>query len=86
MMELNHNFDQETVKNLDMLNNYFKRLISEMLHINANDTTLNRKEDIQLLSDIYKNLCLQKIGKVHFTLKVNILHNMHPQCILQCKS
>ena len=33
MVELNHNFNWEIVKILDIENNYFKRLISEMLHM-----------------------------------------------------
>ena len=56
-MELNHNFNWETIKILDIEDNYYKRLISEMLYINANDNIFNRKEDIQFLSEIYKNLC-----------------------------
>ena len=57
IVDLNLNFNWETDKILDIEDNYFKRLISEMLHINSNDNTLNRKEDIQFLSEIYKNLC-----------------------------
>ena len=33
---------------------YHKRALSEMIHINFNKETINKKEDIQSLNSIYK--------------------------------
>ena len=51
-----HEFDWDNVKILDRESNYQKRLISEMLFINCNENTLNKKEDIKSLSRIYNSL------------------------------
>lgn len=56
MENTSHSFDFLNVQILDKEQNYKKRIISEMLYINNNKNTLNRKEDTQFLSHIYKHL------------------------------
>ena len=51
-----HAIDWEKFQILDRESNYHKRVISEMLHININNNTINRIEDTDKLSGIYKSL------------------------------
>uniref|UniRef100_A0ABD2W8E4 Reverse transcriptase domain-containing protein n=1 Tax=Trichogramma kaykai TaxID=54128 RepID=A0ABD2W8E4_9HYME len=51
-----HVMDWSKVKILDLEDNYHRRLISEMIHINNTQDTLNRKEDIKDLNKIYVNI------------------------------
>lgn len=50
---LKDNFDWQNVKFLDEENNYFRRLMSEMLHIRSNHTALNVKN----YSNNLKKIC-----------------------------
>ncbi len=56
MQLLDHEFNWDNVKILDREPNYYKRLISEMIYIHCNSNTINRKEDVNLLSSVYKSL------------------------------
>ena len=42
-----HNFDFGNVQILDREINKYKRLVSEMIHINTHSYTINRQEDTQ---------------------------------------
>ena len=50
-----HQFDFENVRVLDYEQNYKKRIVSEMIHINLCDS-VNLKTDTQNLSNIYSNI------------------------------
>jgi hypothetical protein len=52
-LQQNHSFDRENVKILDFKPNYYKRLISEMIHINEQKNGLNKKTDTELLDNYY---------------------------------
>jgi len=56
MMEKNHTFNWQNVKIMDYETNYFKRLISEMIHIKTQDNGLNSVDDIECLDSSYFNL------------------------------
>lgn len=51
----NHEFDFENFSVLDSENNYFKRMISEMVHIQLNKT-VNCRTDVTNLSAFYNNI------------------------------
>ena len=55
-LQQNHSFDWENPKILDYEPNYFKRLISEMIHINEQKNRLNLKTDTELLDDCYSTI------------------------------
>ena len=48
-----HHFDFDNTQILDR-EPYYKRLLSEMIHINSNKNTLNKIEDLKTLNNIYK--------------------------------
>ena len=54
MRNLGHVFDFEKTKILDNESIYKKRIISEMVHIASSHHSINKKEDTQCLSAIYK--------------------------------
>jgi len=56
ILDKNHTFDWQNVKILDFENNYFKRLIAEMIHIKTQDNSLNSIDDIECLDPSYFNL------------------------------
>jgi len=49
ILDKNHTFDWQNVKILDFENNYFKRLIAEMIYIKTQDNGLNSIDDIECL-------------------------------------
>ncbi|XP_044745168.1 uncharacterized protein LOC123307031 [Coccinella septempunctata] len=53
---LDHQIDLENVKILKIEKNYHKRLIHEMIEIKKGEYTINKKSDIQKLSNIYSYL------------------------------
>jgi len=53
ILELDHIFDWENAKILDFESFYYKRLISEMIHIREQKNGLNLKKDRELLEDSY---------------------------------
>jgi len=53
ILELDHSFDWENAKILDFEPFYYKRLISEMIHIREQKNGLNLKKDTELLEDSY---------------------------------
>jgi len=57
-LQLNHEFDWDSVRVLDEEINYKKRLISEMIHIKKQKHGLNSQNDIVLLDPIYNDLLL----------------------------
>ena len=48
-----HDFQWENIKILDFECNWYKRIISEMLHIKSKKFSINKKEDVSSLSNIY---------------------------------
>jgi len=56
MIENNHTFNWHNVKIMDYETNYFKRLISEMIYIKAQDNGLNSVDDIECLDPSYFNV------------------------------
>jgi len=55
-IEKNYTFNWQNVKIIDYKTNYFKRLISEMIHIKTQDNGLNSVDDIECLDSSYFNL------------------------------
>ena len=51
-----HDYRWDKVTILDKESNYFKRLISEMIHINLEDNSLNKKTDVNSLNRIYNGI------------------------------
>ena len=51
-----HNFNFDKVQILDKESCYKKRILSEMLHINSCNNTINKKEDTQFLNRSYFNI------------------------------
>ena len=49
-----HSFDFNKTQILDRQSSYYKRLLSEMIHIDSNKNTINKIEDLQTLHNIYK--------------------------------
>ena len=49
-----HHFDYDNTQILDREPSYYKRLLSEMIHINSNKNTLNKIDDLKTLNNIYK--------------------------------
>jgi len=62
IIELDHNFDWNNVKILDIERNYQKRLMSEMIHIKGQTHGINTQEDTELLDDIYIDIIKRFIG------------------------
>jgi len=56
ILDKNHTMDWQNAKILDYENNYFKRLISEMIYIKTQDNGLNSIDDIECLDSSYFNL------------------------------
>ena len=44
-----HSFDFENTQILDRESSYYKRLLSETIHINSNKNTINKIKDLQTL-------------------------------------
>jgi len=59
----NHLFDWENVKTLDKEENYYKRLVSEMIHIKEQNNEINFQKDTECLDKIYFDI-LANICKV----------------------
>ena len=57
----NHDFYWKNVKILDKEPNYFKRLVSEMIHIKKEDKTINKQTDTTNLNAIYDK-CINYFG------------------------
>src|ERR1700739_4330878 len=55
-LQYNHTFDWQNKKILDCETNYYKRLISEMIHIKLQTNGINYMEDTELLDSGYSNL------------------------------
>ncbi|KAK9876390.1 hypothetical protein WA026_012701 [Henosepilachna vigintioctopunctata] len=51
-----HRFDFDSVEILDVAANYHKRVFLEMVHINSNPNSINKKTDVSRLSCIYSYL------------------------------
>ena len=58
-----HSFDWDNVRILDSETNYYKRLISEMLHIKEQKNGLNLNKDTELLSESYFDI-LEKLANI----------------------
>jgi len=49
----NHTFDWENIKILDYEPRFYKRIVSEMIHIKEQKISLNLNSDTELLDDTY---------------------------------
>jgi len=56
MLEYNHIFDWKNVRILDFEQNYYKRIISEMIHIKTQKNSMNLIDDIECLDSFHFNL------------------------------
>jgi len=56
MLKHSHFFDWENVKILDTEPNFFKRSVSEMLHIKEQLNGINAQKDTELLDDAYSDI------------------------------
>jgi len=56
ILDKNHTFNWQNVKIIDFENNYFKRLIAEMIYIKTQDNGLNSIDNIECLDSFYFNL------------------------------
>jgi hypothetical protein len=52
-IEKNHNFDWKRVKILDSKSSYYKRSISEMVHVEKQKMSLNKQSDTERFFDSY---------------------------------
>ena len=64
-IEQNHNFDWDNPEILDHKQNYYKRLISEMIHIKSQKNSINLSSDTEYLDGSYFDL-LARIGNGNF--------------------
>jgi len=62
MLENNHSFDWQNIKILDFETNYYKRIISEMIHKNTRKW-FNSVDDIKCLDSSYFNLLIKIFDK-----------------------
>jgi len=56
ILNFKHKFDWDNVKVLDREPNWYKRLISEMLHIKEQKNGINLQKDTELLNESYFGL------------------------------
>jgi len=63
ILDKNHTFNWQDTKILDFESNYFKRLISEMIHIKTQENSLNSIDDIDCLDSSYFNLLTEIFNK-----------------------
>jgi len=56
MQKFSHSFDWENIKILNFEPNFYKRLVSEMLHIKEQQNGINARKDTKLLDDAYFNI------------------------------
>jgi len=61
-LQMSHSFDWKNVKILDTERNYFKRSISEMIHIKEQSFGLNSQKDTEFLDSSYFDI-LDKLSK-----------------------
>jgi len=53
IIKYNHSFDWDNTRIMDCESNYFKRIVSEMIHIKEQKASLNLNSDTELLSESY---------------------------------
>jgi len=51
MLQFSHTFDWDNIKILDSESNFYKRSISEMIHIKEQKNVINSQTDIELLDN-----------------------------------
>jgi len=56
MLEFGHTFDWKNIQILDSESNYYKRCVSEMLHIKEQPNGLNAQKDTELLDNSYSDI------------------------------
>jgi len=54
MLENNHLFDWQNIKILNFEPNYYKRIVSEMIHIKTQRNGLNSVNDIECLDSTFQ--------------------------------
>jgi len=62
-LEYSHSFDWENIKILDIESNYYKRAVSEMLHIKEQSNSINAQKDMELLDNAYFHV-LDMLSKI----------------------
>jgi len=62
IMKYNHTFDWENTKIMDHESRYYKRIISEMIHIKEQKISLNLNSDTELLDDSYFDILNELIS------------------------
>jgi len=65
ILEHNHTFNWESEKILDFEPYYYKRLISEIIHIREQKDELNLKKDTELLEELYFDIFDKLAKKKH---------------------
>jgi len=63
ILEYSHSFDWENIKILDIESNYYKRAVSEMLHIKEQSNSINAQKDMELLDNAYFHV-LDMLSKI----------------------
>jgi len=63
MTEYSHSFDWDNIQILDTESNYYKKSISEMLHIKEQVNAINAQIDIELLDESYFDV-LDSLSKI----------------------
>jgi len=63
ILQTSHSFDWDNVKILDTEKNYFKKSISEILHIREQSLGLNAQKDTEMLDSAYYDI-LEKISRL----------------------
>jgi len=53
IINYNHSFDWDNTKILDRESNFYKRIVSEMIHIKEQNISLNLNSDSELLDESY---------------------------------
>jgi len=64
-IERNHDFDWDNPEILDQEQNYYKRIISEMIHIKSQKNSINLNSDTEYLDGSYFDI-LDRIGSGNF--------------------
>jgi len=63
IMKFSHSFDWNNIRILDTETNYFKKSVSEMLHIREQRNGINAQKDTEMLDNSYHDV-LDKLSKI----------------------
>jgi len=62
-LQYSHSFDWDNIEILDTESNYYKRAVSEMLHIKEQSNSINAQKDTELLDNAYFDI-LDMLSKI----------------------